>query len=84
MQKQDLNHQPSKPSYVGRLHYSLLLGLAVLTLLFWLPYYVGALLWIVVSILGAGAIILGIKNCRRETVAMRQVAGSTEEKPPAE
>jgi len=52
----------------------LLLGLTVLTLVFWLPYYVGTLLWILVSILGAGAIILGIKNCRRETVALRSVS----------
>ena len=59
---------------------TLLLGLAVLTLLFWLPYYVGVLLWIVVSILGAGAIILGIKNCRREAVALRQLAGASEDK----
>lgn len=53
----------------------LLIGLAVLTLVFWLPFYVGSVIWLFVSILGAGAIILGIKNCRRETVALRQLSG---------
>ncbi len=41
----------------------LLLGLIVLTLLFLIPY-LGFLVYILVTIIGAGGIVLGIKNCR--------------------
>ena len=43
----------------------LLFGLIVLALLFAVPY-VGFLIFLLVSIAGAGAIVLGIKNCRAE------------------
>lgn len=41
----------------------LLLGLIVLTVLFSIPY-VGFPLYLLITIIGAGGIILGIKNCR--------------------
>jgi cytoskeletal protein CcmA (bactofilin family) len=40
------------------------LGLLILAILFFIPY-LGTFLYIVVSIVGGGAILLGIKNCRR-------------------
>ena len=43
----------------------LLFGLIVLALLFAVPY-AGLLIYVLVSIAGAGAIVLGIKNCRAE------------------
>ncbi len=43
-------------------------GLVILTALFALPY-VGLVIYLLASIIGAGAIILGIKNCRRESAA---------------
>ena len=43
----------------------LLFGLIILALLFAVPY-VGFLIYLLVSIAGAGAIVLGIKNCRAE------------------
>ncbi len=43
---------------------SMLLGLFVLTLIFALPY-VGFLLFFLTTITGAGAIILGIRHCRK-------------------
>jgi len=43
----------------------LLFGLIVLALLFAVPY-VGLLIYLLVSIAGAGAIVLGIKRCRAE------------------
>ena len=43
----------------------LLLGLIILALLFAVPY-VGLLIYLLVSIAGAGAIVLGIKKCRAE------------------
>jgi hypothetical protein len=44
----------------------LLFGLIILALLFAVPY-VGLLIYLLVSIAGAGAIVLGIKNCRANT-----------------
>ena len=44
---------------------ALLIGLIALGILFAIPY-VWCLIYILVSILGAGAIILGIRNCPRE------------------
>ena len=41
----------------------LLLGLVLLTILFWIPY-VGVLFYLLGSIIGVGGIILGIKRCR--------------------
>ncbi|MCP4685090.1 MAG: polymer-forming cytoskeletal protein [bacterium] len=43
---------------------SMLLGLLVLTLVFALPY-VGYLIFLLTTITGAGAIILGIRHCRK-------------------
>jgi len=40
------------------------LGLMILALLFFIPY-LGTLLYIAVSVIGGGAILLGIKNCHR-------------------
>lgn len=44
---------------------ALFVGLIVLAMLFWLPY-VGGLVYFVTGLAGVGAIILGIKNCRRQ------------------
>ena len=44
---------------------SLLIGLIILLILFSLPY-LGTLLYAAVSIIGAGAILLGIRYCRRQ------------------
>lgn len=40
------------------------LGLMILALLFFIPY-LGTLLYLIVAVFGGGAIMLGIKNCRR-------------------
>ncbi len=53
----------STPAYLSR--FQLLLGLIILTLVFSLPF-VGFLLYLALSTIGAGAIVLGIKYCRRE------------------
>jgi len=53
-------------TYLSR--FQLFLGLAILSILFAIPY-VGFLIYLVVSIIGAGAIVLGIKYCRREYAA---------------
>ncbi len=47
---------------------SLLIGLAILSVVYAIPY-AGAWLFWLVAITGAGAIILGIKNCRKESGA---------------
>lgn len=52
----------SKPAPLGR--FQLLLGLVILTLLFWIPY-VGTIILILVSVTGAGAIMMGIHRCRQ-------------------
>ncbi|MDH4157249.1 MAG: hypothetical protein OEW00_08240 [candidate division Zixibacteria bacterium] len=46
----------------------LFVGLVILTVLFALPY-VGIVIYLLASIIGAGSIILGIKNCRRGSAA---------------
>lgn len=46
---------------------SMFLGLLILTLAFYLPY-VGSLLFFLTTITGAGAIILGIRHCRKRVV----------------
>ncbi len=43
----------------------LLAGLIIMTAVFSIPY-IGPLLYVAVSVIGAGAIVLGVKNCRRE------------------
>jgi len=55
------------------------IGLLVLALLFFIPY-VGTALYVIVSVIGSGAILLGIKNCHRpiwgSPHGMTSVAGS--------
>ncbi|HWR82068.1 MAG TPA: polymer-forming cytoskeletal protein [Candidatus Deferrimicrobium sp.] len=46
----------------------LIVGLVVLTVLFTIPY-VGLLVRVLASITGAGAIVLGIRRCRAESIA---------------
>jgi cytoskeletal protein CcmA (bactofilin family) len=61
---------------------SLLIGLVILVIVFSIPFYIGWVLWILVTILGAGAITLGFKNCRRETVArLEEISGGEENRP---
>ncbi len=59
--------------------WQLLLGLIILTLAFWLPY-VGILLYVVISLIGAGGIILGIRHCR---IQLSQTSDSDVPPPPA-
>jgi cytoskeletal protein CcmA (bactofilin family) len=44
---------------------SLLIGLIILLLVYNIPYFVGSLIYIVTIITGAGAILLGIRHCRK-------------------
>ncbi|HKK21198.1 MAG TPA: hypothetical protein VJ983_06990 [candidate division Zixibacteria bacterium] len=60
--------------------WQLLLGLVILTIAFWLPY-VGILLYVVISLIGAGGIILGIKHCRIQ-LSQSQDVGVTPPPPP--
>ena len=60
---------------------ALFIGLAILTLVFAVPY-LGTLILLLVSVSGAGAIILGIRHCRRETSAQRRNEESREGEPP--
>jgi len=48
-------------AYISKIQ--LLLGLVILFLVFSIPY-VGLVLYIIISIIGAGGIVLGIRNCR--------------------
>lgn len=67
-----------KPSaaVIGR--FQLFVGLVVLTLIFSIPL-IGFLLYLIASIVGAGAIILGIKYCRRESNEQFQGAAADSE-----
>ncbi len=49
---------------------ALFVGLLVLTLLFWIPYG-GAIIYLFVASVGAGAIVLGIRQCRK-TIAQAE------------
>ncbi len=60
----------------------LLVGLIITTAVFSIPY-IGPLLYVVISIIGAGAIVLGIKHCRRE-LNQSQPLSETESGPPVE
>jgi cytoskeletal protein CcmA (bactofilin family) len=62
---------------------AMLLGLFVLTVLFYLPY-VGSLLFFLTTITGAGAIILGIRHCRKrvENQGNLQLGGTNEPEEP--
>jgi cytoskeletal protein CcmA (bactofilin family) len=60
----------------------LLVGLIILSALFMIPY-LGIVVYIVASLTGAGAIVMGIRHCRREVTAPeQQPAPQTEGKPP--
>lgn len=75
--------RPSPP-YLGKLQ--LFFGLIVITLIFSLPY-VGFLLYVLASIIGGGAIVLGIKYCRKEPEEQAPLTSATpgeqKEPPPA-
>ena len=60
----------------------LLVGLIILTAAFSIPF-IGTLLYVVMSVIGAGAIVLGIKHCRRE-LNQSQPLSETESGPPVE
>ncbi|UCG61393.1 MAG: hypothetical protein JSV52_13890 [Candidatus Zixiibacteriota bacterium] len=64
-----------KPGAVYLSRIQLLLGLIVLTIAFALPY-LGFLIYLALSTIGAGAIVLGIKYCRRD---MNQAAAPVPE-----
>ncbi len=55
-----------KPGATYLSRFQLLIGLALLTLVCAVPY-VGFLIYVIISIIGAGAIILGIRNCRKDS-----------------
>ncbi len=60
----------------------LLVGLIILSALFLIPY-VGTVVYIVASLTGAGAIVMGIRHCRREVTNVKtQPAPTAEQKPP--
>jgi cytoskeletal protein CcmA (bactofilin family) len=60
----------------------LFVGLIILSALFMIPC-IGTVVYIVASLTGAGAIVMGIKHCRREVTAPEQrPAPPTEGKPP--
>lgn len=53
----------------------MLLGLLLLTVLFSIPY-LGMLFYILISLTGAGAIVLAIKDCHRQSQASNDVKGA--------
>lgn len=53
----------------------LLAGLTLLAVIFWLPY-IGGILYLLLNLVGAGAIIMGIKNCRAKAAIASEPAGS--------
>jgi cytoskeletal protein CcmA (bactofilin family) len=53
--------------------WGLLLGLVLLKAVFAVPY-LGFILTVVVTLAGAGAVLLGVKNCRRENTATSKSA----------
>jgi cytoskeletal protein CcmA (bactofilin family) len=55
----------AKPNAAYLSRFQLLVGLIILTIAFSLPY-VGFVLYLLLSTIGAGAIVLGVKYCRRE------------------
>ena len=54
----------------------LLLGLIVLTLLSLIPY-VGVVIYILASVIGVGAIVLGVRGCRKELESPSPITGTT-------
>jgi cytoskeletal protein CcmA (bactofilin family) len=69
-----------KTTYLSR--FQLLLGLIVLWLIFAIPF-VGLLIYFLVSIVGAGAIVLGVKYCRKELNHIPQPSAAEPEAGPA-
>lgn len=55
---------------------ALFVGLLVLTLLFWIPY-VGTLIYLFVAAVGAGAIVLGIRQCRKTIAEAKSATNNT-------
>lgn len=55
----------SNPSVVNISKTQLLIGLIILAILFNIPF-IGIVAYIVLSVIGAGGIVLGIKHCRHE------------------
>ncbi len=62
------------PAQPKKIH--LFVGLLVLFLLFSIPYYVGTLIYIFISIVGGGAIVLSVRVCHKMT---GQLSNSPEE-----
>jgi len=60
--------------------WGLLLGLTLLTAVFAIPY-LGLILTVIATLAGAGAVLLGIKNCRRNGPSSKSPAQTSE--PPA-
>lgn len=63
-----------KPNAAYLSYAQLLLGLVILSIVFSIPY-LGLALYLILSTIGAGAIVLGVKYCRRES---NQTAGKPE------
>ncbi len=60
---------------------ALFLGLVILYGLFAIPYF-GFVIYVLISLVGAGAIILGIKHCRRPLLAATDNLGMPGDPPP--
>lgn len=60
---------------------SLFVGLIILLILFTLPY-VGTVVWILATIIGAGAILLGIRHCRKERTPEAESPTPADQTPP--
>ena len=67
--------RPQAP-YLSKLQ--LFLGLIVVTLIFSIPY-IGFIVYVIASIIGGGAIILGIKYCRKESESKPQLISNEPE-----
>lgn len=63
----------SRPAVLSKTQ--LLLGLIIITLVFAIPW-IGTMLWILASVVGAGAIVLGIRNCRPGVEASAEASDS--------
>jgi len=63
------------PAEPKKLH--LFVGLLVLSLLFAIPYHIGTLIYLFITIVGGGAIVLSVRQCHKLT---GQLAKQLEEK----
>ena len=50
----------------------LLIGLLVLMVLFTLPLHIGSIIYVLASVIGTGAVVLGVRNCHRSSSAAEQ------------